>query len=121
MGKLFHGIGVLVLFVVTGCSPAPETPVPEHTLVFQQGTMGHSILVSEQIAKDDAALRRIAEFYLKTAPKRAVMVMVWTDPNLVPRGDVTKMSDAALAARVAVVTINKNTGFNAVERDKHAK
>lgn len=83
--------------------------------------MAHTILVSEQVAKDDAALRRIAEFYLKTAPKRAVMLMVWTDPNLVPKGDVTKMSDAALAARVAVVTINQSTGFNAVERGRPAK
>lgn len=116
-------IGAIVGMLSIGCSAKPNAPaVPAYTLVHSQGSMERTIVVPGSVGASDADLRTIAWHFidLSSAPRgrRAVMLQVWTDQSLAPSGDVGKMTDAELAARTAVVTINEATGFNAVERPK---
>jgi len=77
--------------------------------------MIRSIVVDEKVATNDSALLKIAESLLPSMPGRAVMLQVWTDARQVPER-VENMTDAQLAARRAVVTINLNTGQRKVDR-----
>lgn len=106
-------LAVLAVVAVVWVSVTPSG-VPKYRLVAQQG-MTRSIVVDEEIAANDAALLAIADSLLPRMPGRAVMLMVWTDDRMVPRGNIADMTDAQLAARRAVVTINLNTGYRKVE------
>lgn len=103
-------LAVLLLAVASACTE----PVPAFRMVTQQG-MVRSIVVDEKVATNDAALLKIADSLLPKMPGRAVMLQVWTDARMVPR-KIMEMTDAQAAARRAVVTINLNSGYRAVDR-----
>jgi len=105
------------LAFVCGCVTSESSAsraVPPYRIVQQQGDV-RLIVVASEVAADDASLLRIAESLLPGMPRRLVILQVWTDGSMVPDRAET-MTDPQLAARKAVVTINRNTGFRKVER-----
>jgi hypothetical protein len=106
-----------MLVFLCGCGasqPNASRAVPPHRIVQQQGDVRLTV-VAPEVAADDAGLLRIAESLLPAMTRRLVMLQVWTDAAMVP-DRIESMTDAQLAARKAVVTINRNTGFRKVER-----
>lgn len=102
-------LAVIVVLWVTFASPA----VPKFQIVAEQG-MVLSIVVDEPVAASDSALLKIADSLVPKMPGRAVQLHVWTDARLVPR-QILDATDAQIAARRALVTINLNSGFRKVE------
>jgi type IV secretory pathway TrbF-like protein len=109
VGLTLAVLAVIAVLWVTFRSPA----VPKFQIVAKQG-MVLSIVVDESVAASDSALLKIADALVPTMPGRAVQLHVWTDARLVPQR-VLDATDAQMAARRAMVTINLNTGVRSVE------
>lgn len=122
--KISHFLNVLivvlafVLLLIMGLfwSMPSAPPQPEYHVAHVQGVT-YAIWTSLDVARDDKALLNIAERLLQS-DRGLVILQVWTDERLTPRGNLLAMSERQLQGRYAVVTINRRTGFRGVERDR---
>jgi hypothetical protein len=113
-GRALIGLTVPVLAVLLVVSiVATPAAVPKFRIVARQGAI-LSIVVDERVAANDGALFKIADSLIPTTTGRAVQLQVWTDPRMVPER-ILDATDAQLAARRALVTVNTITGFRKVE------